>query len=274
MRSIRSRLAVLVIPMLLALPALSGCARNPGAPQGRARVALAVRWAAPAAADSMVDSLTAEALDAAEGVLSGPVSLELLPDRSFRGRLDVHAGGGRRIRVHAFARGDEFYRGTSDYFTLRPADSIGVSVTLAPSVEFFLEATPRSVAHGDSFEVALRYRGSAPLRGVQADLTFNPVVVDFAHVVDRDVSLAGFDWSVNAPGRLRVLLYGNAPGERLGPGGPVTLCTLRFERRASCPGGDCPPLIGTPLGLQGVSAAGVHGLSQPVSAAGDSVVFK
>ncbi|HVP38588.1 MAG TPA: hypothetical protein VMS93_05320 [Candidatus Saccharimonadales bacterium] len=251
--------------------AIAGCARNPGAPAGPSRLSLAVRWAASAtAADTLVDSLTAEVLDAGGGRVAGPASLALRPDHSFSGALAVPAGSGLTVQVRAYARGDEFFRGASDPFTLHPEDSARVAVTLAPSVTLHLSQLAANSIFGDSVDLALACSGPVPLRGVQTDVTYDPALLTFGRAVAHTAALAGFDWALQADGRVRVLLYGDTRSQQVPPGQAVQLCVLRF---ASCSPARCGYVARAFVSLEASAAASAHGLSQPLTVSADSVRF-
>jgi hypothetical protein len=263
--------------MCLGLLALSGCATSPSAPRGAGQVKLAVRWLAPtgaaAGADSLIDRLLAEGVDASGTATGDTASLRILPDRTFRGSLVLRAGAGRAVRVRAFARGDEFYRGISDPFSVRADDSVQVSVTLRPSVALRLSQVVRPVIFGDSVDLALRCTATAALRGVQVDVRFDPALLTFARPLSHPAALGGFDWAPAGPGRLRVLLYGASTTEQLAPGDAQELWVLRF---ASCPPGVCGYVHTTAVALDSLNAVavGAHGLSQPLTVAADSVEFQ
>jgi hypothetical protein len=252
--------------------ALAGCAAHPVTPVGSGQVGLSVRWAVPAAsgADSLIDRLTATGLGPDGSATGDSADLTLLPDRTFRGQLSLHSGAGRSVLVRAFAHGDEFYRGVSDPVTVRPDDSVHVSVTLAPSVTLRLSQVVRPTIFGDSVDLALRLTSTAALRGVQADVTFNPSMLTFGRALGHTALLSGFDLASLAPGRLRLVLYGTAAAERVAAGDGTVLCVLRF---ASCQLGVCTFVRTSPVGLSAVNAAGAHGLSQPLTAVADSVEF-
>jgi hypothetical protein len=269
--------ASLMCLVCLGLVALSGCATNPSVPPGAGRVQLAVRWLAPtgaaAGADSLIDRLTAEAVDASGTATGDTASLHIFPDRTFRGSLVLRAGAGRSVRVRAFARGDEFYRGTSDPFSVRADDSVQVGVTLRPSVALRLSQVVRPVVFGDSVDLALRCTATAALRGVQVDVRFDPALLTFARPLSHPAALGGFDWAAAGPGRLRVVLYGASAGERVAPGDGQELWVLRF---ASCQLGVCNYTHTSPIALDSLNAVavGVHGLSQPLTVAADSLEFQ
>jgi len=264
--------SILVIACACAGLWLAGCAGRPSAPGSPASVTLAVRWGAAGSAgsDSMIDQLVAEGLDASGAGTGDSAYLQLLPDRTFSGRLAMRAGSGRTVRVKALARGDEFYRGESAPFSVGASDSVRVSVTMAPSVTLRLAQTVRPVVFADTVDLGLSCTSTAALRGVQADVTFDPLLMTFIRPASHSASLSGFQWAAIGTGRLRVLLYGTSPSERVGTGQDQLLFALRF---LCCPSGQCSFQRTTPIGLENVTVTGAHGLSQPLSGSADSVVF-
>ncbi len=257
--------------LLMLVPLWSGCSDAPlqTAPRPGLAISAHVQRAQGTAADSLVDSVLAEARDGS-GVLRSRQTGGSYNRQTgeVQAGLEVVTGRNRKVLLRLFARGEEFYRGESVEFELVARVPQRLEVSLVPSVSVQLVSSAAQVNRADSFEVALWVRSFEALRGLQLDVTFDPDALGFLRALSPAPQLSGFEATSIAPGTVRVLWYDNAGAQRAPTFLPVRVCTLRFR---AC-GGGCQGA--QQLGVLNVESLGQTRLIHPYSASGAQVVIQ